>query len=92
VIPADVSDSAMQEAVDATVHMFGAPQRAVNNVGTGSARFRRSRPAIDMWTHTVQVNLLARFYTLKAELTIAASAGGAVVNVSSVSNVLGPRA
>jgi NAD(P)-dependent dehydrogenase (short-subunit alcohol dehydrogenase family) len=86
VIPADVTDpAAMQEAVDATVQKFGALHYAVNNAGTGSASFDVPDLPVDVWNDTVQVNLSALFYALKAELpAIAAAGGGAVVNVSSV--------
>jgi NAD(P)-dependent dehydrogenase (short-subunit alcohol dehydrogenase family) len=86
VIPADVTDpAAMQDAVNATVEKFGALHYAVNNAGTASASFDVPDLPVEVWNDTVQVNLSALFYALKAELpAIAAAGGGAVVNVSSV--------
>jgi NAD(P)-dependent dehydrogenase (short-subunit alcohol dehydrogenase family) len=86
VVPADVTDpAAMQNAVDATVEKFGALHYAVNNAGIASTNSDLPDLPVEVWNNTVQVNLSALFYGLKAELpAIAAAGGGAVVNVSSV--------
>jgi NAD(P)-dependent dehydrogenase (short-subunit alcohol dehydrogenase family) len=86
VIPADVTDpAAMQDAVSAVVGKFGGLHYAVNNAGTASTNSDLPDLPVEVWDSTVQVNLSALFYGLKAELpAIAAAGGGAVVNVSSV--------
>jgi NAD(P)-dependent dehydrogenase (short-subunit alcohol dehydrogenase family) len=77
--------AAMHDAVDATVEKFGPLHYAVNNAGIASTNSDLPDLPVEVWNNTVQVNLSALFYGLKAELpAIAAAGGGAAVNVSSV--------
>ncbi|MFC8830419.1 SDR family NAD(P)-dependent oxidoreductase [Streptomyces sp. NPDC057137] len=85
-VPTDVSDpQALQDAVDRAVERFGALHFAVNNAGVPSESADIPDMPLELWADTLAVNLSAIFYALRAELpAIAASGGGAVVNVSSV--------
>ncbi|MCY1649290.1 SDR family NAD(P)-dependent oxidoreductase [Streptomyces sp. NPDC012486] len=86
VVAADVSDAqAMRDVVAATVDRFGALHYAVNNAGIGSENHDLPDLPDEVWDRTLAINLSSIFYGMKAELpAIAASGGGAIVNVSSV--------
>jgi NAD(P)-dependent dehydrogenase (short-subunit alcohol dehydrogenase family) len=85
-VTADVTDpAALQHAVDLTVDHFGALHYAVNNAGSASQNLDVTTLPINAWTSTIATNLSGLFYGLRVELpAIAASGGGAVVNISSV--------
>ena len=84
--PGDVADpDVMDGIVAAIVEKFGALHLAVNNAGVASQHADIDVMTLEVWQSTLQVNLFAHFYGLRAELpAIAAAGGGAVVNVSSV--------
>lgn len=84
--PADVTDpAAVQDAITAGMNEFGALHVAMNNAGIASQNDDVPDLPIEVWDETIQTNLSAMFYCLRAELpAIEAAGGGAVVNVSSV--------
>ncbi|MFD8342283.1 SDR family NAD(P)-dependent oxidoreductase [[Kitasatospora] papulosa] len=86
VVPADVSDAqAVAGVVTTAVDHFGALHHAVNNAGIASENHDLPDLPDDVWARTIAINLSSIFYSMKAELpAIAASGGGAIVNVSSV--------
>ncbi|MFJ4286899.1 SDR family NAD(P)-dependent oxidoreductase [Paenarthrobacter nicotinovorans] len=74
-----------QDVVDAAVSTFGGLHLAVNNAGVGTKISPVGGYPVDEWTRAMDVNLNGVFYGLRTQLpAIAASGGGAVVNMSSV--------
>ena len=79
VLPADVaSPDAVAEAVATVTQHFGALHYAVNNAGVASENADVTHMPLEVWQNTIEVNLSAHFYGMRAELpAIAASGGGA---------------
>jgi NAD(P)-dependent dehydrogenase (short-subunit alcohol dehydrogenase family) len=86
VVPTDVSDpEAVKKAVDATVERFGALHYAVNNAGVASESHDLPDLPLELWNRTIEINLTALFYAMRAQLpAMEAAGGGSIVNVSSV--------
>lgn len=86
----DVSDP------DAAVRMVAEAQRlaplgiAVNNAGIGGAAALMGEYPLDSWAKVIEINLNAVFYGMRAQLpALAASGGGAIVNMASVLGSVG---
>jgi len=74
-----------QRVVDAAIACFGGLHLAVNNAGVTSAIAPLGGYPVDEWTRAIDTNLNGVFYGLRTQLpAIAASGGGAVVNMASV--------
>jgi acetoacetyl-CoA reductase/3-oxoacyl-[acyl-carrier protein] reductase len=90
VVKADVSDPhAAQQLVDAVVGAHGRVDHLVNNAGRlieNSAR----RMTLEQWDEAIRVNLSAAFYLCRSVLgPMAANRFGRIVNISSVTAVMG---
>lgn len=76
---------AAHSVVDAAVEHFGGLHMAVNNAGVTSAIHPLGHYPLDEWQRGISTNLDGVFYGLRTQLpAIAASGGGAVVNMASV--------
>jgi NAD(P)-dependent dehydrogenase (short-subunit alcohol dehydrogenase family) len=82
----DVADpAAVEAAVMATGRAFDGLHLAVNNAGIGGPSSGVGSFPLDQWRRTMSVNLDGVFFCLRAEFpVIAASGGGAIVNVASI--------
>ena len=97
-IQTDVSDEAQVEAMVAgTVNAFGRLDFAFNNAGVSQRGAGAAGPLLlhelptDVWDRLMAINLRGVFLCLKYEINqmIAQGAGGAIVNDSSVSGLVG---
>jgi NAD(P)-dependent dehydrogenase (short-subunit alcohol dehydrogenase family) len=89
-LQADVTDFAStQAAVDAVVQRFGRLDLAVNNAGIGPGFMPTAEHSLESWNQVLAVNLTGVFHSMKAELPHMQAAGGAVVNIASVSGLVG---
>src|SRR5438132_2375480 len=88
----DVSDPAAVERLFAeTESRFGGCEILVNNAGTYVAR-RLDKMSVEEWDRVFNVNLRGAFLTSRRALpSMIAKRSGAIVNVSSISGVLGPE-
>ena len=91
-VPGDVSDPAAVERLFAeTESRFGHCDILVNNAGTYVAR-RLDKMSVEEWDRVFGVNLRGAFLTSRRALpSMIAKRGGAIVNVASISGVLGPE-
>jgi NAD(P)-dependent dehydrogenase (short-subunit alcohol dehydrogenase family) len=89
----DVADpAAVASAVTSTVEAFGGLHLAVNNAGISGPPVGLVEHELADWRRVMAVNLDGVFHCLRSELpAIAASGGGAVVNVASVMGVVASR-
>jgi NAD(P)-dependent dehydrogenase (short-subunit alcohol dehydrogenase family) len=85
-VPGDVSNPEdVERAVAQTVATFGALHYAVNNAGVSGTFIPTADMPLEGWRRVVGINLDGIFYGLKYQIpAILGSAGGAIVNVSSV--------
>ena len=91
-VPGDVSDPAAVERLFAeTESRFGPCDILVNNAGTYVAR-RLDKMSVEEWDRVFSVNLRGAFLTSRRALpSMIAKRSGAIVNVASISGVLGPE-
>lgn len=89
-IGADVSDfNAMSMAVCKTIEAFGQLDVAVNNAGIGGPFAPLAEQEIDTWSRVIAVNLTGVFNSMKAELPFLSENGGAVINIASITSLVG---
>jgi NAD(P)-dependent dehydrogenase (short-subunit alcohol dehydrogenase family) len=91
-VPGDVSDPVAVERLFAqTESRFGDCDILVNNAGTTIAR-RLDKMSVEEWDRVFSVNLRGAFLTSRRALpSMIAKRSGAIVNVASISGVLGPE-
>jgi NAD(P)-dependent dehydrogenase (short-subunit alcohol dehydrogenase family) len=71
--------------VQAAIERFGRLDFAVNNAGTGNIdKSPIADIAFSEWRRLMSVNLDGVFLSMKAELSVMADSGGAIVNIASV--------
>ena len=90
--PVDVTDErAVDELVDRVVADHGRLDIAANVAGTSGTYANVADATTESWRHTLQVNLDAVFFCLRAELRAMRAAGnrGTIVNVASSAGKLG---
>lgn len=86
----DVTDAAAVEAmVKATVERFGRLDILINNAGIGYLAETEELP-LDAWDKLFAINVNAVFYACRVAIpAMRASGGGAIVNVASISGLVG---
>lgn len=91
-VPGDVSDPAAVERLFVqTESRFGNCDILVNNAGTTIAR-RLDKMSVEEWDRVFSVNVRGAFLTSRRALpSMIAKHSGAIVNVASISGVLGPE-
>ncbi len=90
--PVDVTDErAVDELVDRVVADHGRLDIAANVAGTSGTYANVADATTESWRHTLQVNLDAVFFCLRAELRAMRAAGnrGTIVNVASSAGKMG---
>jgi len=90
-VEADVADPAsVDSAVRAVVERFGALHVAHNNAGITGQRLPSHELSYEQWQRTIDVNLTGVWLCMRAEIpAMVASGGGAIVNTSSGSGLVG---
>jgi NAD(P)-dependent dehydrogenase (short-subunit alcohol dehydrogenase family) len=91
-VRADVADPAEGERmVAAALDAFGALDGAVNCAGISSGlAVPLAQTPLETWRAVMSVNLDGVFYSMRAELSaLAAAGGGAIVNIASIMGVAG---
>ena len=88
---ADVTDPAsLVAAMDRVVQEFGRIDVAVNSAGIGGTPTALQDVTTEAWNRTIAINLTGVFHAMQAVYPhIAASGGGAIVNLSSMYGVIG---
>ncbi len=91
VVEADVADMAScRAAVARVVEAFGAVHILVNNVGIGGPPGDATEVDPEAWDRAMRVNVTSMMLMAKhAVPAMVAAGGGAIVNISSVSGILG---
>jgi NAD(P)-dependent dehydrogenase (short-subunit alcohol dehydrogenase family) len=91
-VAGDVSDpAAVDRLFGETESRFGDCDILVNNAGTYVAR-RLDKMSVDEWDRVFNVNVRGAFLTSRRALpSMIAKRSGAIVNVASISGVLGPE-
>jgi NAD(P)-dependent dehydrogenase (short-subunit alcohol dehydrogenase family) len=91
-VAGDVSDpAAVDRLFGETESRFGDCDILVNNAGTYVAR-RLDKMSVDEWDRVFNVNVCGAFLTSRRALpSMIAKRSGAIVNVASISGVLGPE-
>jgi len=90
-IEADMAkESDVIEMVEFTLKSYGRLDGAVNNAGIGPRMMAANELSVDEWSYSIDVNLTGVFLCMKYEMrAMRLSGGGAIVNISSVSGVVG---
>ena len=90
-VVADVADpDAMESAVATTLERFGRLDAAHNNAGITGERLRTEEISVEQWRRTIDVNLTGVWLCMRAQIpAMLASGGGAIVNTSSGSGLVG---
>ena len=88
---ADVTDPAsLRAAVDRIVSEFGRLDVAINSAGIGGTPTAMQDVTVEAWNRTIAINLTGVFHAMQAQYPhMAASGGGAIVNISSMYGVVG---
>jgi 3(or 17)beta-hydroxysteroid dehydrogenase len=90
-IALDVTDDERWRAVvDETLERFGKIDAVVNNAGVGSAADIEACTN-EEWRRTFAVNVDGVFYGCREAVRAMKSHGGSIVNISSVSGIIGGR-
>lgn len=91
-LPADVSSSVAIDGVVAAIkHKWGRIDVLVNNAGIAFAASLHEHSNAD-WNHVFAVNVNSAFFMARATLPLLQTKGGAIVNVSSMTALVGqPR-
>jgi NAD(P)-dependent dehydrogenase (short-subunit alcohol dehydrogenase family) len=84
------SDDAWARVLDDTVERFGKVDAVVNNAGIFSMRDIESI-SLDEWSRTMRVNVDGVFLGCRHAVRVMKAHGGAIVNMSSVSGLIGGR-
>lgn len=89
----DVTDpSQVRDAVDLTVSCFGRLDAAANVAGIAGDQGSVADQTDRSWAEVIAVNLTGVFHSLREELRVMAQQGyGAIVNVGSISGLVGGR-
>jgi NAD(P)-dependent dehydrogenase (short-subunit alcohol dehydrogenase family) len=83
--PADVTDAGSVVAgVDAVVERFGRLDVAVNSAGIGGGMYLLTEFPVEIWKHTIMVNLVGMFHCLRAEVPHMEQNGGSIINIASM--------
>ncbi|GAB4569449.1 MAG: SDR family oxidoreductase [Haliangiales bacterium] len=83
----------VERLVKSTVDHFGGLHLAFNNVGVGGDMKTLEETSVEVWDEVIATNLRSVFLGLKFQApAIAASGGGAIVNMSSVYGAAGKSA
>ena len=92
-VKADVSKTAEVEAmVTAAVQAYGRLDYALNNTGIDGRIGPTYEYPEDMWDRIIGINLKGVWLSMKYEITqMLAQGGGAIVNISSVTGLVGAR-
>ncbi len=84
------SDEGWASVLDATVDRFGKVDAVVNNAGIFSMRDIESI-SLDEWHRTMEVNVDGVFLGCRHAVRVMKTRGGSIVNLSSVSGLIGGR-
>ncbi|MFA5608372.1 MAG: glucose 1-dehydrogenase [Leucobacter sp.] len=79
-----------KKLVAIAVKEFGGLHGAVNNAGVAASGKKLHEESLNTWDRTIAINLSSVFYGMQAQIPeMLKSGGGSIVNVSSVTGVLG---
>lgn len=87
---ADVTDfNGLNQVVVDVVSTLGRLHLAVNNAGIGSPFMPTAEHSLENWNRIIGVNLTGVFHSMKAELPHLIEQGGAIVNIASITALVG---
>lgn len=87
---ADVTNfDALNQVITEVVVAFGGLDLAVNNAGIGSPFLPTAEHSLETWNRVIAVNLTGVFHSIKAEIPHMSERGGAIVNIASITALVG---
>jgi NAD(P)-dependent dehydrogenase (short-subunit alcohol dehydrogenase family) len=87
---ADVTDfKSLEKVIFNVVQSFGRLDLAVNNAGVGSPFLPTAEHSLENWNRVIGVNLTGVFHSIKAEIPHMTERGGAIVNIASITALVG---
>jgi NAD(P)-dependent dehydrogenase (short-subunit alcohol dehydrogenase family) len=79
----------LKQAIATLLEEFGQLDVAVNNAGVGIPFAPLADQSDDAWARVIAVNLTGVFNSMKAELPHMAERGGAIINIASITALVG---
>jgi NAD(P)-dependent dehydrogenase (short-subunit alcohol dehydrogenase family) len=87
---ADVTNfESLNEVISGVVRSFGGLDLAVNNAGIGAPFLPTAEHSLETWNRVIAVNLTGVFHSIKAEIPHMTERGGAIVNIASITALVG---
>nr|WP_319563737.1 SDR family NAD(P)-dependent oxidoreductase [uncultured Rhodoferax sp.] len=87
---ANVTDfNSLNAVVGDVIQLLGGLHLAVNNAGIGSPFMPTADHSLENWNRVINVNLTGVFHSMKAELPHMTDKGGAIVNIASITGLVG---
>jgi NAD(P)-dependent dehydrogenase (short-subunit alcohol dehydrogenase family) len=79
----------LENVISNVANTYGRLDLAVNNAGVGSPFLPTAEHTLENWNRVIGVNLTGVFHSIKAEIPHMTERGGAIVNIASITALVG---
>lgn len=79
----------LHKAIDELIEAFGQLDMAVNNAGVGNPFAPLAEQSFETWSRVIDVNLTGVFSSMKFELPHMIENGGVIINMASITSLVG---